>query len=364
MRIAVLHHGNDFSNDYAAYLSGLLDETAAANDFVVKDYHYLRLTKDPLPAASLLMHIVIPAESNFALTYWYNVKLPAIFKKYGIDKVISLFGICAATPIPQLLVLPDTGLLKPHKKMPVWQNYAAKKLGKSIATAKGCITYSNHAKETYGKVYAAAQNATVVPYTVNEIFTPKEWHDKLYIKSRFAENKEYFVALIPGSNVEQFTDILKAFSRFKKWQQSNMQLLLMPKEETFTRAIDDKLDSYKFREDVKLLYEPERKETAEIIATAYAMMHMATTDADLLPIAAAIQCGTPVIAYYTPSIQEYCGAAAKLIPEPGFEPLGDELIQVFKNETLKAAMCDAAVNRAANYTQNHIATALWHQLKS
>ena len=81
MRIAVLHHGNDFSNDYAAYLSGLLDETAAANDFVVKDYHYLRLTKDPLPAASLLMHIVIPAESNFAITYWYNVKLPAIFKK-------------------------------------------------------------------------------------------------------------------------------------------------------------------------------------------------------------------------------------------------------------------------------------------
>ena len=66
MYIAAIHHSHDFSNDYAAYISKLLDDTAVENGYDVKDYHHHQLTKDPLPKENLLLHIVIPASSIFS----------------------------------------------------------------------------------------------------------------------------------------------------------------------------------------------------------------------------------------------------------------------------------------------------------
>ena len=233
MRIAVIHHSNDFSNDYAAYLSNLLDETAAENNFIIKDYHSLLFSKEAIGDENILLHIVIPATGKFSFSYWYRFKLPGIFKKFKIDKAIAQYSIGAASPVRQLMVLPDIALLTPNKKMLPWQKFAAGRLQKSISTAHAVITYSHHAKESLERVINIdAQKIFVLPYTANQLFKPMEWHDKLYIKSRFAENKEYFAAVLDDNDENGFTELLKAFSKFKKWQQSSMQLILLPKEES------------------------------------------------------------------------------------------------------------------------------------
>ena len=364
MYIAVIHHSHDFSNDYAAYLSKLLDDTASEYGYGIKDYHHQELTKDPLPKENLLLHIVIPASSIFSLKYWYAVKLPSVFKKYKIVKVLCLYASCTSSNIQHLFVFPGTELLQGNKKMLLWQQFAAKRLIKNITTAQKIITYSEHAKKTLQTITADDGKIVTLPYTVSDTFKPLEWHDKVYIKSRFAENKEFFITVLGDSDEKNFTELLKAFSKFKKWQQSSMQLILLPKEEAFANVIYDKLDTYKYRDDVKLVNDADKKETADLMASAYAFLHMATQDADLLAVTAALQSGTPVLSFYTESLEEYCGDAAILVKEPGYEAFGDQLTQIYKNETLKSQMGEAALKRAQTLQQKEHAALLWQELNA
>ena len=57
------------------------------------------------------------------------------------------------------------------------------------------------------------------------------------IKAMQADNNEYFISILKDDNEEDFTLLLRAFSKFKKWQQSSMKLLLLPKYETFDKNI-------------------------------------------------------------------------------------------------------------------------------
>src|SRR4051794_1751128 len=282
MRIAVIHHNEDLSNDYGAYVSTLLDNTAEENGYALKDYEQLLRFREPLQGENVLLHIIIPATGKFSINRWYNAKLSKIIKKYKLHKVLCNYGIAISSNIPQLLLIPDEDLLHANKNTLLWKRYALKHLPKHVPKAERILTYSSAVKSKLKELTAIEeQKIFILPYTTSELFKPMEWHDKLYIKSRFSENKEYFVAVLPDDNEKTFTELLKAFSKFKKWQQSNMQLLLLPKEESFSSRIDNKLTSYKYREDIKLINDAENKETADIIATAYALLHIPWSDADL-----------------------------------------------------------------------------------
>lgn len=363
MRIAVLHHHEDLSNDYAAYISALLDDTAEENGYSVKDYEQLLRFREPLKGENALLHIIIPASKKFPLKYWYNAKLPRIIKKFGIQKVLCTYGISTSSNVQQILLLPDKEVLSYNIKMLVWQQYAAKLLQKNFEKAFAVLTYSAATKEQLVTAFNIdKQKTSRLPFTVGELFTPMEWHEKLYIKSRFSENKEYFVAVLPDDDEKIFTELLKAFSKFKKWQQSNMELLLLPKEESFSSAIEKKLELYKYRSDVKLINDTDTKETSNIIATAYAMLHYPQKDSDLWPVAAALQCATPVIGFNYESIKEYCGEAALFAAEINYEAFGDQLIILYKDENLRNKMSEAALEKAKQYNRKEYAATLWQLL--
>ena len=359
MRIGVIHHSDDVSNDYAAYIAALIDNTAEENSYTINDYEQLLRFREPLKGDNAFMHVIIPASKKFSLKYWYNAKLLGIVKKYRLEKLICTYGIGVNSNVHQLLLFPEIAVLQQEKKL-LWQEYAAKNLGKSVERSSAIITYSNTSKEKLENATVLnTEKILVMPYSVNEIFQPMEWHDKLYIKSRFSQNTEYFVAVLPDNDEKSFVELLKAFSKFKKWQQSGMQLLLLPKEETFSSAIENKLDTYKYKNDVKLINDADMKETANIIATAYALLHITTKDSDLWPVSAALQCGTPVLAYYTESMQEYCGEAGSFVREHGHEQFGEQLISLYKDETLRTKMSEAALEKAKLYNQKEHAVKLW-----
>ena len=189
-----------------------------------------------------------------------------------------------------------------------------------------------------------------------------EWHDKLYVKSRYSENKEYFVAILPDDNEAIFTDLLKAYSKFKKWQQSNMQLVLLPKEDGFISTIDDKLQTYKYRNDVKLVNDADKKETADIIASAWAMIHLPFQDSDIWPVTTAIQSAIPVITTHSESMEEYCGDAALYIQGKDLEELGNTLIKLYKDEDLRTKLTEKTTEQAEKLQQDKIKGTLWNFL--
>lgn len=364
MRIALIHHSDDLTNDYAAYLAALLDESAKAKEYVIKDYDHVVKAMESVKEENVLLHIVIPASSNFSLKYWYGYKLARIFKKYRIDIAVGLYGVCTSSNIKQILVVPDVVVVKPHKGMLLWQQFAASRMKESLQTASLIITYSNAtAKAITGLTENASKKIKVLPYTAPEIFAPMEWHNKLYVKSRYAQNKEYFIGILPDNNETIFVELLKAFSKFKKWQQSGMKLILLPKDESFTNALYGKLDTYKYREDVNLVNDADKKDTADLIATAYALLHPSEIDSELWPAIVALQANTPVIAYETESIKEYLGDAGLFVTAKDHEAFGDELNKIYKDEDLKNKIIETAATQTTNYKQEEVIEQLWQLLE-
>ncbi|HRH59096.1 MAG TPA: glycosyltransferase [Chitinophagaceae bacterium] len=363
MRIAVIHQGGDITNDYAAYLSSLLDESARQKGYAIYDYWQLKRFRENIKSENALLHIIVPDGKAFTMNRWYKRKLHSLFKKYRIDAALCLYGISANSTVPQFMAFFDKDFLPAEKTAPYWKKYAAKNFEKSVSAAKTILTYSETASKNFTQKINLSKPPNVIPFTADAVFEPMEWHNKIYIKSRYADSKEYFLSVLPDDDEKRFTDLLKAFSKFKKWQQSNMKLLLLPKEEQFANTLYKKLDSYKYREDVTFINDADTKGTADIFAAAYTFIHNGESDADLWHVAAAIKCAVPVIAYTAESLKEYCGEALLPASEKNSESLGEQIIHLYKNEGLRTNMSETAAEQAKKFPAD-AAEKLWFLVAS
>jgi glycosyltransferase involved in cell wall biosynthesis len=184
------------------------------------------------------------------------------------------------------------------------------------------------------------------------------------IKAQHADNKEYFVSVIDDTDVDSFILVLQAFSKFKKWQQSSMQLLVLPKFESLDAAIKAKHKTYKYREDVRLIEGIEEKQVADIIASAYAFIHMAMANAHLLILSVAMQCSLPVISFEDDDVKEYVANAGLYCTEKNAGSLGNILIQLYKDENLHAQLKEAAKMQASNLSREKCQDKLWQLLET
>jgi len=184
------------------------------------------------------------------------------------------------------------------------------------------------------------------------------------IKAQHADNKEYFVSVIDDNDVDSFVLVLQAFSKFKKWQQSSMQLLVLPKFESLDAAIKAKHKTYKYRDDVRLIEGVEEKQIADIIASAHAFIHVAKTNAHLLILSVAMQCSLPVISFEDDDVKEYVGNAGLYCSERNESSLGNILIQLYKDENLHAQLKEAAKTQATNLSRKECENKLWQLLEA
>jgi len=170
-----------------------------------------------------------PARHPLLWKWWYNVKVPLILKKYKAGLFVSADGFCSlSTKVPQCLVVHDLSFLHYPKfikksHLVFYKRYTPKFLAKvnSVATVsqfskQDILQHYNISPEKINVVYSAAkQNFQAVSEEV-----------KRQIKGNFSDNKEYFLftgAIHPRKNL---LNLLKAFSVFKKRQQSSIKLLL------------------------------------------------------------------------------------------------------------------------------------------
>jgi glycosyltransferase involved in cell wall biosynthesis len=184
------------------------------------------------------------------------------------------------------------------------------------------------------------------------------------IKAQQADNKEYFIAVLEDEAEENFVTVLKAFTRFKNWQQSSMQFLILPKYEAFSNNIRQKLQKYVHRQDVRLLEDLEENQIASVLASAYAMVLMWTSQPDLVVLTAALQCCLPVISPRDNDVKEYAGNAALYLNDTSVETLGNALIRLYKDEALHAQLKEACKESSSLLSRNEYEPRLWKLLQT
>jgi glycosyltransferase involved in cell wall biosynthesis len=361
MRIAVVEHIQ--AGYYAEYLSSLIDEAAAEANYQIKTWSNSIPVFNQFISDDSVIYILVEGAGKLALKWWYAAKLPSVLKKIKADVVVDLNGLSSSSKIPQLIAIDQTLPVQKIKAINTISMLADKNLGHSIETAQHAIIYSDN------KAGALIQNGLknkmqVIRFTAPENFRKFEWHEKIMIKAMQADNNDYFLSILKDDDENSFTLLLRAFSKFKKWQQSSMKLLLLPKYETFDKAIHEKLKTYKYREDVRLLENLEETQLVQVVASAHTFIHILSAFADLMVLSIALKCALPVITDDNADIHEYLNAAGYYINKKTEEFLGDALITLYKDENLHAQLKTEAEKQCSFLNRAEYKSKLWQLLQT
>ena len=311
--------------------------------------------------------IVTPATRHPLLwKWWFDIKIPSVLKKYGADVFVSPDGFCSLnTEVPQCVVVHDLSFLhypsfikKSH--LLFYKHFT----GKFLAKAKSIATVSGFSKKDIIDHYEISENKIDVVFSAaKDIFKPVSPGIKEEIKKQYTEGKEFFLhtgAIHPRKNLE---NLLKAFSIFKKRQQSSYKLVLAGRLAWKYESFIGKLKTYKFRNDVVFLNYINEYVLAKLTASAYAMVYPSFFEGFGVPVLEAMQCGVPVITSSDSSMQEIAGDSALYVNPVNFLELAEAMMRLYKDETLRSTLIQKATPVALQYTWDNTARLLWQSIQ-
>ncbi|MEI6088183.1 MAG: glycosyltransferase family 1 protein, partial [Bacteroidota bacterium] len=149
---------------------------------------------------------------------------------------------------------------------------------------------------------------------------------------------------------------------FKKWQKSNMKLLVAGRLAWQYEGLIEKLKSYKYRDDLVLLNYVSDDELAKITASAYALVYPSFFEGFGLPILEAMQSGTPVICSNTSSMPEAAGAAALFADPNDPDAIAKQMLAIYKDESLRDELIQKGKLRAAEFNWDKTADLVWNAI--
>lgn len=293
-----------------------------------------------------------PARHPVLWKFWYDIRLPYLLKKYKADVFFSPDGFCSLRcPVPQLMALHDLAFIHFPKGIPRTQlAYYRNQLPKFVRKATGILTVSQFSKNDICKHYPDASNKiSVILNGVRDAFHPLNWEEKVAVKEKYTGGHEYFFytgSIHPRKNLMQ---LLKAFSVFKKRQRSSLKLVICGRLAWQYASFTESLSRYKYRDEVILTgYLPETEQAA-LMGAAYALVYPSLYEGFGLPVAEAMQAGTAVITSAGSAMEEVAADAAMYADPEDHTSIAAYMMQVYKDESLRATMITAGLEKARNY---------------
>jgi glycosyltransferase involved in cell wall biosynthesis len=296
---------------------------------------------------------------------WFDVKVPAALKKIAADVFVSPDSYCSlTTKVPQCVVVHDLGFLhfpEAYKKSHgvYLRHYMPKFLKKATAIA----TVSQFSKDDLIKHYRTKPEKISIVYSaVKDSFAPLSLDRQTAIKEKYTGGKEFFLyvgAIQPRKNL---VNLLKAFSIFKKRQQSSMKLVLAGRLAWKTEEFRQLMNTYKYKDEVLLTgYLPE-PELAQLIGASYALVYPSLFEGFGVPVLEAMKCGVPALTSQNTSMQEIGGDAGLYFDPADHNDMADKLMLIYKDEGLRSKLIEKGKEAASHFSWQRTADLLWESL--
>jgi len=295
------------------------------------------------------------------LQYKLNYTIPAILRKHKADVFVSS-GYCSLrSKIPQCLLVNDLSfLLHPELYTNSWLRFYKKNEAKFLAHAKTILTSSPFLKQQLIDNYKKdADTISVVHYGAGEMYRPATWQEKDAVKATYSEGLEYFLYTGPIDPKQNLTNLLKAFSFFKKRQKSNMRLIIACTTAATDKAFIKNLGSFKYRDEVKVLEKLLQTTIAQITGSAFALVYPSIYENFAASITAAMQCEVPVIAGNGHALKEIYGDAALYANTADFNEIADKMMLLFKDENKRNELIAKSRQQAILHDRTSTMETIW-----
>lgn len=308
--------------------------------------------------------VIIKPEARFPFAWhiWYNWMLPIALKKIKADVFVSPDGFCSLrTKVPQCLVVHDLAFLhhpefisKPHLR------YYQKNTGRFLKKANVIATVSEYSKNDIAEKYKIdPAKIHITSNAPNSLFQPLEYEEKEAVKAKYSAGCEYFIytgSIHPRKNL---VNLLKAFSRFKKRQKSNMKLLFAGRLAWKTDEFTKLLATFRFRNDVVLTGYLDRNELAKLTASAYALVYPSFFEGFAVPPLEALQCGVPAIVSNNSAMPEVGGDAYLYIDAENPDDIAEKMMLIYKDEALRSRLIENGKRRLQQFSWDESAKKMW-----
>lgn len=311
------------------------------------------------------VHAVIagPAARHPVLwKWWYDITIPRVLKKQKADVFVSCDGFCSlTTKVPQCLIVHDLAYL--HEASTVAKShllYYRRFIPRFVKYASRVATVSAFSKKDISHQLGVDENKiSLVQNGVKDIFRPLTFEQKQHAKEKYTQGREYFAytgAIHPRKNL---INLLKAFSLFKKRQQSGMKLVIAGRFAWKNEEFASKLKTYRYRDDVVLTGFIPDEELALVTGAAYGMIYPSTFEGFGVPVIEAMKSGVPVITSKGTAMEEASGGIALLADPHDPKDIAEQMMLLYKDENRRNNMIAEGLEYAQSFTWEKSAAQMW-----
>jgi glycosyltransferase involved in cell wall biosynthesis len=316
-------------------------------------------------ASSNIIPLIVNSEfkSLWQIKFWYNYKVPAALKKYKADLFITADICSLRTKVPQLLIInhpayPNFFLLGSKKRLKFYK----KGIFKFLKQAATVVTFTHsHKKDIVENYKSNPAKIEVIYNAVGEDYKPIDFDKREKIKAEYSDGHEYFLVYIDMYHEEFFLTLLKAFSFFKKWQKSNMNLLIVTSAAFKHDELKEQLRLFKYRHEVKVLQDVSYQ-IEQIAAGAYALLDFSFHESFGIHSIQAMKCNVPVITSNEATMTEICGDAAPFVDSANNKDVAEKMMTIYKDEKLRNELIKKGKEQFQKYDWHQSSELLWQTI--
>lgn len=338
---------------------------------------------------------------------WYDYRLPALLSANGIDVFLGMSGyISLRAKIRQFLWLHDALFPCADDKATGWMgSWYRRRLPGMVKKASGIGMAATDATpvgnnsnldmrmpENYEKIAGDNTNKGIKSVTVvgdntnNGMAADRHWALPVafipgqentgngrgtvgdntnrgldavgdYPNSGFDFNgMPYFLCIAGWQTTEEAVGVLLAFSGFKKRMQSGMKLVLAG-QGPGSKDWQEKLSTFRFRDDVVTLPQVSAVDAATLLSNAYALIHLPQQPQPKW-LLAAMKCRVPVITHPLPAFLSLAGEALMFCTENAGEGLAQNMMRIYKDEKYRSTIIATAYGLASHMAPEIVAEKL------
>ncbi len=292
-------------------------------------------------------------KNNLLRHYWYNYKIPALLQKYNAGVFVTAANMCSLrTPIPQCMIMQEMFI---SLKRP---GYLKKYFPAFLRTAKLLCVTNIIFEEVLMHTFKIKSDKLLTLYPGLPDHDHASTENDL-VKDKYTGGNNFFYYEADKEGIDHLVIILKAFSLFKKWQRSAMQLLILVKT-TPEPGILKLLKSYKYRNEVRFI--DDSKLADLILPAAYAAIVI--TGKNLFPMQGliAMRYDVPVISVKNDTTIKIFKDAA-LYAELNEKDLSEKLMLLYKDEYFRNAQISKGKQLTEKYSWPESAILLHDKLQ-
>jgi len=230
--------------------------------------------------------ISLPSGINNSIvrSFWCQFKLPAILKKHAVEYFITNTNYYTRKSKTKQIIWIDTAAVLNNKR----------KLTR-LSNAEMILTVNDYFKRISTTAMPEIEKKVFVTgIGFNHLLSLHHHIDIEEIKNKYSDGADYFVCCSDSNQFDELMICLKAFSQFKKWQQSNMQLLFLLNDQQKNK-LSKLLSTYKYKLDVKLIDKQDSFKNNEIMAGAYSIINTNTANSISANMLTALQLNKPLM---------------------------------------------------------------------